>query len=841
MSSERSVPLGAEELLMHQGWMRALAFELCGDAHRADDLVQETWLTVLRRPRSTRGQARPWLSQVLRNLASRRAGRARRRVEREEGAARDGATSSASQLVERVSTQRALCEHVLALREPYRHALLLRFFDELPPREIAARLGVSVNTVGTRLHRGLEMLREDLDRSSGGDRSQWMSALTPLARASAPWWAAGPLVWIMKPNLVALSCVVALLVGLAIRIVGVEESAAPSLAGEESSDASLDPVVEAPPEGIREGVSIAEAGGVESPGAIPSSSAPVRIPIRGRVVGVDGLGLAGIEVHGSAAQSKNDSDEVAVSARDGSFELGPFDEPYYLFGSSPRHVNLVRALVDGPSEEGSAIIVMAPRGRFQGRIVLGDGGQPAAGLLVEYRPGNTWHAGLGLTFEGSMPSNFMGTTDGAGAFDLTSAPLVRGAAFVVKAPPGYRDLRIEAPRQTEVGLEWTLERIDFEGPGIRGRVVDDQGAGIENAWIAIGPFDGRSTADGSFAVPTPGLVAGEELRVAARGFLPVVLEDPAGVGAPAPGWGDPVLVRVTAPSHAIEGRVLDAHGEPQEGIGVSLDDPEYFGVFEGRHTWVEAASLGRNSLNGVSTDAEGNFRIEGLADRPYRLKAVDYLGLRIATVEDVPAGSRGLEITLPDLDEGMTVAGRCVDPDGNGVGGVGVWVKIVIHRREIPSDPQAPGEDSVAGLRTTTGEDGSFEIHGIPKGLTGLVMESDGIMPGGWPIDDTDDLRELEVTVDPRFRLTVEVGAGLESADGFMVFDGEDEPLMLMTFYARSSSGTGLGSLEEGVSPTYALSTRARRVAVMEGWTELASRDIRPLPGESLSVRVEKP
>ena len=42
--------------------------------------------------------------------------------------------------------------------------MLVRFFEDLPPRAIAARLGLGVDTVKTRLERGLVALRARLDR-----------------------------------------------------------------------------------------------------------------------------------------------------------------------------------------------------------------------------------------------------------------------------------------------------------------------------------------------------------------------------------------------------------------------------------------------------------------------------------------------------------------------------------------------------------------------------------------------------------------------------------------------------------------------------------------------------
>jgi len=52
------------------------------------------------------------------------------------------------------------------LAEPDRRAILLRFYEGLPPRAIASELGVPVTTVKSWIQRGLEKLRESL-RESG--------------------------------------------------------------------------------------------------------------------------------------------------------------------------------------------------------------------------------------------------------------------------------------------------------------------------------------------------------------------------------------------------------------------------------------------------------------------------------------------------------------------------------------------------------------------------------------------------------------------------------------------------------------------------------------------------
>ncbi|MEW6743899.1 MAG: sigma factor-like helix-turn-helix DNA-binding protein [Planctomycetota bacterium] len=47
-------------------------------------------------------------------------------------------------LLHKVEIQREVCSTVLALREPYRSTVLLRYFEDLTASEIAARLDLPV-------------------------------------------------------------------------------------------------------------------------------------------------------------------------------------------------------------------------------------------------------------------------------------------------------------------------------------------------------------------------------------------------------------------------------------------------------------------------------------------------------------------------------------------------------------------------------------------------------------------------------------------------------------------------------------------------------------------------
>lgn len=50
------------------------------------------------------------------------------------------------------------------LDEIYRTAITMRYVDELSPREIAAKLGVSENVISVRIHRGIERLSKLMNR-----------------------------------------------------------------------------------------------------------------------------------------------------------------------------------------------------------------------------------------------------------------------------------------------------------------------------------------------------------------------------------------------------------------------------------------------------------------------------------------------------------------------------------------------------------------------------------------------------------------------------------------------------------------------------------------------------
>ena len=212
--------LNEKALIEHGRFLKRLAASLLRDTARADDVVQEAWLAALRTGPTDAAALRPWLAGVVKNLVRRVRREEGRRAQREQVAARRDRARPTADIVAQEQTRRDLIGAVLALDEPYRTVMLMRFYDDLPPREIARQLGVNGSTVRTRLRRGIEELRGRLD-SRYGDRRAWSLALIPVALESARTATAAGVssalwkgVLTMKPKLIAVFiplCVLAVL------------------------------------------------------------------------------------------------------------------------------------------------------------------------------------------------------------------------------------------------------------------------------------------------------------------------------------------------------------------------------------------------------------------------------------------------------------------------------------------------------------------------------------------------------------------------------------------------------------------------------------------------------
>ncbi len=173
-----------EELLAHRAWVRRVARALVLDESRADDLEQETWIRALGAPAPR--SPRAWLGTVLRNTAVNLRLAESRRSAHEAAVPLPPGEATPAELLERAEVVERVARAVRTLGEPYRTAILLRYFEDLSVAAIAGRLGVPLETARTRLRRALVLLREQLDGEHRGDRRRWLLLLLPLARRPEP-------------------------------------------------------------------------------------------------------------------------------------------------------------------------------------------------------------------------------------------------------------------------------------------------------------------------------------------------------------------------------------------------------------------------------------------------------------------------------------------------------------------------------------------------------------------------------------------------------------------------------------------------------------------------------
>jgi RNA polymerase sigma-70 factor (ECF subfamily) len=144
------------------------AYLVVRDAAEAEDVTQEAFVRAYQNLSryDTSHPFRPWLLRIVTNLAL---NQVRSRARRQGLLARFGRLRTDDQPAPEgdllVDEERALLwQAVNELPENDRLVLYLRYFLELPEREIAVALGTAPGTVKSRLHRSSARLRDIIDR-----------------------------------------------------------------------------------------------------------------------------------------------------------------------------------------------------------------------------------------------------------------------------------------------------------------------------------------------------------------------------------------------------------------------------------------------------------------------------------------------------------------------------------------------------------------------------------------------------------------------------------------------------------------------------------------------------
>jgi RNA polymerase sigma-70 factor (ECF subfamily) len=148
--------LDADSALRHLDRLHAAALALSGNRADAEDLVQETYLTLLRRPRRLRGTSE--LAYLMTMLRNRFIDECRTAARRQVGPGlyeiEEPVDPRAGLRPERVAEDREVIDAVHALESPFRETVVAVDLLGLSYKEAAAALDVPVGTIMSRLARG---------------------------------------------------------------------------------------------------------------------------------------------------------------------------------------------------------------------------------------------------------------------------------------------------------------------------------------------------------------------------------------------------------------------------------------------------------------------------------------------------------------------------------------------------------------------------------------------------------------------------------------------------------------------------------------------------------------
>jgi RNA polymerase sigma-70 factor, ECF subfamily len=172
--------LDPEVLGVHHGRLLGVAWALCGSREAAEDLVQDTFASILSRPRFLRGEDElAYLTQALRNtfVSNRRTAARRPRVittlEKLDVADRRMAAGPEEAVI-----AAQVFPAIARLPESFRSALVAVDIAGLSYREAARALGAHEATITTRLYRARRLVARELDperfgagRSKGTEQS----------------------------------------------------------------------------------------------------------------------------------------------------------------------------------------------------------------------------------------------------------------------------------------------------------------------------------------------------------------------------------------------------------------------------------------------------------------------------------------------------------------------------------------------------------------------------------------------------------------------------------------------------------------------------------------------
>ena len=780
-----------ETLLEHAPALRALARALVRDIHEAEDLVQATWLRALQQRPAAEGGLRAWLTRVLRNEARMRQRGDRRAAARERRVASPEPLPPTSDVVARLEVQREVLDAVQALTPACRDVVYLRWFEDLPPRRIAARLGIPRRAVESRLRRALEQLRERLDREQG--RSKWVGALAGFA------WPGG---WSWIPVIAGAVAVKtkmllgALLLSLGVVIFFVSRDTAQSVPpSDPAAGAPASLLTAEAPEPVGEAVDASVVPRSELPEPGDAEEQPAPEWMRGIVVDEyeDPVGGVGVRFEPDSYWTEQGHRPVDAAAdSSGLFTLEYPEAAGLLVCTAPGFTTVLAA--QRPYPAATEVVVVVAADRTISGVVQRRDGAAIAHAKVELELPEGFRSRFDRSLRTSQVQKWRVTTDANGRFALPSPPDLAGCRLSVVAQ-NHAPLAVDLEPGDHPDLRLVMHPLVSAAGEVRGVVLDAQGMPVAGARVALGWKTQRTREDGRFHFVVLDAASQTRLFAVAEGWRPAVAELEQQPGGQ---WPEEVELRLLDRPLKIEGTVLRADGEPHARAWVWVADPTYFAV-EGDFAYTAEHTMHRDELlwHRFATDEHGRFAVLGLDDREYALRAVDQETTEMAALEGVRGGSSGIVLRFSPEMLHERVEGRVVDHRGEPVGGVYMTVS---RRAFIYGAGQSDHSyiSQARGARGSSDRDGQFVLHRVPR--TGVMLELGGenlaTSTFEWP--DGVVTTPVEIVVARGCGLRIDVsGSDLVDADEASLEDAAGTSLLIkrvsseVTYVERRTALTG--------------------------------------------------
>ena len=887
MEAGRFEGLDPSELETHRRWLQRLAVAILRDTDRAEDCVQEVFLTALRAgpdKRAVESSVRAWLKRVLVNRARKSIDLEARRRYHEGLALAERPRTSAREPLELDELQAELHRGVLALEPRYREVVLLRHEKGLGPTEIALHLGVPTKTVNSWMYRAYGRLRQRLDGRFEGFQA-WAPLLlggveglvrAPAAPAGAPpvspapprtgalrWAAAttgvcvlaGALVFLEHPSRQARADVVA----YAPPSAGAVEPAPTLVAGSGGSARAARAEIE--PERASSAAAAVDTAPFAAIAAGPATWA-------GRVLDAEGAPVAGLRLRfeplteadvllfsdrGSSGyeellQRIGRSFEPQLEARaapapdggathsaaDGTFALPLPERLGWIAVEGGAWSTLSTALALALPPTSDALVQVAPARRVAGRVLDQDG-LPLESVRVELRlPARFLAAESGMpTRIAREPSVFTGED---GTFVLERAPGLSDALLRFSRngyEPDERPLGACA-RSAARELEVTLLAED-PALVVAGRALDALGAPLAGVFLS---FDWSTTALGDehgrfrLRLPETHAAAGRRqsgtLRAAAQGFQPLQ----RALWSDGELWPEVELV-FDAPALELRGVVLRADGTPHPNAAVWVPAPATLGLLPGNRPpifteHVMSGPQDGGSLEATITDAEGGFRLRGLQERSYVVRVADLETREWFESEPLQAGRDDLLLEFPTQGCYPEVRGVVVARDGTPI------TDALVARSYPRLDARLP--DGRRYLSRFSGEPvgvdagGRFVLHDVARRGGILTVLGPSTQTRHVELERESDPADLRLVLGRACRVVLERGGAdferftFESGDG-----GRVE-------FATAVRGTGLplseARMTEERTVEYLVTDLAAELVLWKGTREVARRALALVPGE---------